>query len=88
MPGSKYPNSVTINSFARDVSSVSQVYLDKIIDQGIDIPLGTFTGMPIFVGRGPSVNIKLLPIGSITCRFNSEFVNAGINQTNHKISNR
>ena len=41
--------------------------------------------MPIFIGRGPEVRLKVMPIGAIQCSFLSEFVQAGINQTNHKI---
>lgn len=78
-------NSLQINLLARDLAKNSQKQLETMGNTGIDIPLGTFTGMPIFVGRGPEINIKLLPIGSISCKFSSEFLDAGINQTNHKI---
>jgi sporulation protein YunB len=53
--------------------------------KGVNIPLGTFTGLPILVGLGPPINIKLIPIGAINCNFTSQFVSAGINQTNHRI---
>ncbi len=78
-------NSLQINLLARELVKNAQLRLEAMGEKGIDIPIGTFTGMPIFVGRGPEINIKLLPIGSIACRFSSEFINAGINQTNHKI---
>lgn len=78
-------NSLQINLLARELVKNAQTQLETIGAKGIDIPVGTFTGMPIFVGRGPEINIKLLPIGSISCRFSSEFIEAGINQTNHKI---
>lgn len=78
-------NSLQINILARELAKAAQDKLEDLGSKGIDIPIGTFTGMPIFVGRGPDINIKLLPIGSISCKFNSEFINAGINQTNHKI---
>lgn len=78
-------NSLQINMLARELARVAQEKLENLGSHGIDIPIGTFTGMPIFVGRGPNINIKLLPIGSISCKFSSEFINAGINQTNHKI---
>lgn len=78
-------NSLQINLLARQLVKSAQEKLENLGAKGINIPLGTFTGMPIFVGRGPNINIKLLPIGSISCKFNSEFINAGINQTNHKI---
>ena len=78
-------NTLQINMLARELAKSAQVRLEELGAEGIDIPFGTFTGMPIFVGRGPDINIKLLPIGSISCKFSSEFIDAGINQTNHKI---
>lgn len=78
-------NSLQINMLTRELAKVAQQKLETMGAKGINIPLGTFTGMPIFVGRGPDINIKMLPIGSINCKFKSEFINAGINQTNHKI---
>ncbi len=78
-------NTLQINMLARELAKSAQARLEELGAEGIDIPLGTFTGMPIFVGRGPDINIKLLPIGSISCKFSSEFIDAGINQTNHKI---
>ena len=78
-------NSLQINLLARDLVKNAQIELETMGNNGIDIPVGTFTGMPIFVGRGPEINIKLLPIGSIHCKFSSEVIEAGINQTNHKI---
>ena len=78
-------NALQINMLARKLVKAAQENLETLGGKGINIPLGTFTGMPIFVGRGPNVNVKLLPIGSISIKFSSEFVNAGINQTNHRI---
>lgn len=74
-----------INRLARDLVKLSEVKLSEISERGISIPMGTFSGMPIFVGRGPDVKIRLIPIGVISCSFRSEFRAAGINQTNHRI---
>jgi len=63
----------------------AQVNMEQIGVDGFGIPIGTFTGMPILVGRGPDVNIRLMPIGSVYSNFISQFVTAGINQTNHRI---
>lgn len=78
-------NSISINYLNRSLTKLAQQKLEQIGDVGIDIPIGSFSGLPIFVGRGPSINIKLLPIGAISSNFSSEFTTAGINQTNHKI---
>lgn len=78
-------NSIQINLLTRKLTRLATSNLEQIGQQGLDIPIGTFSGMPILVGRGPSINIKMIPIGSISSSFKSEFTNAGINQTNHRI---
>lgn len=78
-------NGLQINLLTRSLTRLATSNLEKIGEQGIDIPIGTFSGMPILAGRGPNINIKMLPIGSISSSFKSEFTNAGINQTNHRI---
>ncbi|MGN1163128.1 MAG: sporulation protein YunB [Christensenellales bacterium] len=78
-------DAIEINRLARDLVKLSEIKLGEIAERGISIPIGTFSGMPIFVGRGPEVRIRLIPIGVISCNFRSEFREAGINQTNHRI---
>ncbi len=76
---------VRLNLIARKFYQVAQVYLDNMGKCGVDIALGTFTGLPFMVGVGPNVNIKLIPIGAMTSTFESKFSSAGINQTNHSV---
>lgn len=78
-------NSIQINNLTKELIKISQLKIEKMGMDGVLIPLGTFTGIPIFNGIGPSIKVKLIPIGSTTCSFSSKFTNAGINQTNHKI---
>ena len=78
-------NAATINMLALELSDKAQSALSQMGATGINIPIGSFSGMPIFTGRGPTVNIKMLPIGNINCKFESTFTEAGINQTNHRI---
>lgn len=78
-------NAIQINSLSREIVENAQKKLEGMGQKGVNIPLGTFTGMPIFVGHGPAITIKLIPIGAINCTFASSFVSAGINQTNHRI---
>lgn len=79
-------NTLTLNILAREVARSTQIYIDRIIDQGVSIPIGTFTGLNFLAGRGSKLNFKLVPIGSIHVGFKSDFLSAGINQTLHKIS--
>ena len=78
-------NSILINRLSKELAKIAQSKIENIGQQGVLVPLGTFSGMPILVGRGPNVKIRLLPIGSIACNFESEFSQAGINQTHHRI---
>ena len=78
-------NSIMINRLSKELVKIAQSKLETIGEQGVRIPIGNFSGMPILVGRGPEVKIRLLPIGSITCSFDSHFTEAGINQTLHRI---
>lgn len=78
-------NAVRINYLSREIVENAQKKLEFLGSKGVNIPLGTFSGMPILVGHGPLVNIKLIPIGAINCNFSSKFISAGVNQTNHRI---
>ncbi len=76
---------VVLNKLARKIYQVAQHNLDTMGENGIDVSLGTFTGLPFLSGFGPKINLKLVPIGAMTANFESEFKSAGINQTNHSV---
>lgn len=78
-------NSVNINKLAREVSRESQESINKIGEQGIDIPIGSLSGSALFIGSGTKMHIKLLPVGIVNSDFYSEFESCGINQTRHKL---
>lgn len=76
---------VNLNKLARKFYVAAQDYLDKMGQNGINVSLGTFSGIPFLVGFGPKINLKLVSIGTITSNFESVFSTAGINQTNHSL---
>lgn len=78
-------NSMKINEIAKNTSKKAQSNLDLILHTGIDVPMGTLTGSPMLAEKGPNVHIDIMPVGSVLCKFISEFESAGINQTRHKI---
>ena len=75
-------NAIGINKLTRDLMAATLTNLENMGEWQI---LGSFSGLPVLNGLGPKVKIKIFPVGSINCTFNSEFISAGINQTNHKI---
>lgn len=76
---------IRLNLIARKFYQVAQVYLDNMGKEGVDVALGTLTGIPLFSGIGPKINLKLVSIGAMTSEFESSFKSAGINQTNHAV---
>ena len=76
---------VYLNKLAKKFYKVAQDYIDEMGRGGIDISLGTFSGIPFLSGFGPKINLKLVSIGTITSNFDSVFSSAGINQTTHSI---
>ena len=78
-------NSIQINSISRKVIDETYHYIMERIGANLKIPLGAFSGIPLFSGVGPDVIIPTMPYGSVNCEFLSKFITAGINQTLHKI---
>lgn len=78
-------NSLKINRIARDTAYLSQENLARMSAEGIMVPLGAFTGIEALAGFGHKVNLKIIPIPNVECKFVSKFTDAGINQTKHSL---
>ncbi len=79
-------NSARLNALAADCANAAQERIAELGDQGVSVPLGTISGIPIFAGRGPRVMMHFTPAGAVTSSFDSVFRSAGINQTLHRIN--
>ncbi len=78
-------NSIKINNVSMMIERITLAHLLEISRNPIQIPLGAFTGVSLFSGFGPPVMVEIYPYGEVTCKFLSQFLSAGINQTQHKI---
>ena len=78
-------NVITINEIISDVPIKIQEELNKSENSKFKISMGSFTGSRILSGRGPKIEIKMSTIGNLDTDLRSEFIDAGINQTLHKI---
>lgn len=76
---------VLINKLSKDISRAASQNLDLISSEGVKIPIGTLSGMSVFVGLGPEITFRITSISTVKSAFQSEFTSAGINQTNHRI---
>ncbi|HWQ50563.1 MAG TPA: sporulation protein YunB [Terriglobales bacterium] len=51
----------------------------------VPIPIGNLFSGDLLSGRGPVINLRLIPYGSVLVNISNEFSSAGINQTLHRI---
>lgn len=78
-------NQYEINTITREIVKETQYNLSLITNSQLKLNLGTFTGIPFFIGRGPLVNLRIVPIGAVKSLFDSEFNSVGINMTKHTL---
>ena len=78
-------NAFQINRIARDTAYMSQEKLNKMSEDGVEVPLGALSGVEAWAGFGPKIHLKIIPISNVSCKFVSKFDAAGINQTKHSI---
>jgi len=78
-------NIMTVN---RLKSTLAVVILDKLAvidDVNLYIPVGNLLNGEFLSGRGPRIEIILIPVGSVVTDIRNVFTSAGINQTRHQI---
>jgi len=78
-------NQYEINTITREIVKETQYQMTNISKHGLKLNMGTFTGIPFFIGKGPSINLNLIPIGVVGSKFESEFSSVGINMTKHTL---
>ena len=78
-------NTILINTLARETSTLAQNEIRSLGAEGISVPLGSATKSKLLSGRGPDIDVKIIPVGSVSTDFTDEFRQAGINQTRHRI---
>ena len=79
-------NSAEVNDLATLIATETYAIIKKKTEEGVDIPLGAFSGIRLISGFGTPVKMKLLSVSSVKCNIVSEFQSAGINQTRHILS--
>ena len=78
-------NVISINRISAILTIDIQEALENEEQTLIKIPLGSITGNQLFSNLGPKIPVKIMPSGLVTTDFKSEFIEAGINQTIHRI---
>ncbi len=78
-------NATRVNAVMQRSVQKTQNGLSDMISSGVNIPVGSVSGITFLSGKGPNLNVAVIPVGSVDARLRSEFSEIGINQTIHKI---
>ncbi|KAB2951580.1 sporulation protein YunB [Heliorestis acidaminivorans] len=75
------PNTIMINHLAAETALEVQDTLSNLNSTELKIPLGQISGSSLFANRGPTLPVRILPIGTVQVKAVETFEEAGINQT-------
>ena len=78
-------NQYEINTITREIVKETQYHMNNLGRDGLPMQIGTFSGIPFLIGRGPTIHLNLVPIGVVSGKFDSEFSSVGINMTKHTL---
>lgn len=78
-------NVVNINKLKTNVNERVEREIERLAAVDIQIPIGTLLGLQLLHGKGFTVGMTVEPLGYATATIISEFTEAGINQTLHRI---
>ncbi len=66
-------DSETISRLAQEVTINAQKKINEVGQDGIKIPVGSLSGVTLFTGLGPDINIKIYLVGSTQTQITSLF---------------
>lgn len=78
-------NTAYMNEFSSRMTEAIHDNISEIEGEKVRLPLGTIAGSSLLSQVGPSVNLKIEPIGNASINFTTEFESGGINQTKYKV---
>lgn len=74
-----------VNTVMSFISTVVLNEMQSIATDGVDVPLGAFSGILLLGDSGGDVNIEVETVGIAECNFRSDFQTVGINQVRHAL---
>lgn len=78
-------NVMNINKMKTSIVDRVEREIERLSAIEIQIPIGTLLGIQLLHGRGFTVGMSVKPLGYASTAVISEFTQAGINQTRHRI---
>ena len=85
----KYVMPIAANICLTEAKERSSAYItEKLVNMEnneVKIPYGAASGIAMFANSGPEISFRIKPVGGTDVDYKTEFMSAGINQTNYKI---
>ena len=78
-------NTIAMNHLADRAGQAALKRLAYMSSERVSVPLGAALGLTLLAGSGPGIPVSIVPIGSVSTEFATEFEASGINQTRHKV---
>ena len=78
-------NVMNINKLKTRIAQRLEREIERLSEIDIQIPIGTLLGIQLLHGKGFSIGMTVQPMGFATASIISEFSEAGLNQTLHRI---
>lgn len=78
-------DSVEMNRLCAEIRGIITDTLNSLGERTVSIPIGSLTGIDMFTGKGPRLDIAVTLSGSATTGIVNDFRTAGINQTRHQM---
>lgn len=78
-------NVINVNRLKANIADRVEREIARLSAVDIRIPIGTLLGLQLLHGKGFNVGMSVVPLGYANTTIISEFTDAGINQTLHRI---
>ncbi|HEY8347165.1 MAG TPA: sporulation protein YunB [Symbiobacteriaceae bacterium] len=78
-------NTRQVSQVAAAGAAAVQEEMQRLSEESFRIPIGALTGSSLLAGLGPRVQVRMVPVGSVTVNIQQDFQGAGINQTRHRL---
>lgn len=76
---------VTVNAVRSAIVSRMVERIEDLDLSQVELPIGNLLGLDLLSGLGPSLRIQALWVGTVTAEVEQQFLEAGINQTLHRV---
>lgn len=78
-------NMLYVNMVMSDISTIIQNEMTSLLYDGVNVPIGAFSGIVMLGEKGKDVNLEIMTVGLAECSFRTEFESVGINQVLHSL---